>query len=280
MSGEQQMTKNILVVGGGVTGMTAALETAAAGFPVHLVEKTGELGGWAAKWHKRIPGRAAADGVANGTNVDLPMPQENDIADMIAAVEANDMITVHLNSTLTKTSGAPGRFAADITTESGSTATENFGAIIQASGWKEFDPSAIPSLGSGNADVVSNVELEALAKAAGDGPIKRPSDGKEVKSVVFVQNAGQASTEEGHLPYHSGIGDLIAIKQAMYFKAPERQGLRHDHPVRQPAHPGCGRRRLLPFRSAGHGDLLQGRGRGSDQRRQRRQGQFQRPDPR
>ena len=56
---------------------------------------------------------------ANGTNVDLPMPQDNDIADMIAAVEANDLITVHLNSTLTKTSGAPGRFSADITTESG-----------------------------------------------------------------------------------------------------------------------------------------------------------------
>ena len=63
-----------------------------------------------------------------------------------------------------------------------------------------------------------DVELEALAKAGGDGPIKRPSDGKEVKSVVFVQNAGQASSEEGHLPYHSGIGDMIAIKQAFYFK--------------------------------------------------------------
>ncbi|MGB5563819.1 MAG: hydrogenase iron-sulfur subunit [Sedimenticolaceae bacterium] len=218
VSGEQTLVKTILVVGGGVTGMTAALETAAAGFPVHLIEKTGELGGWAAKWHKRIPGRAAAYGVGNGTNVDLPMPMENDIADIIAAVEANELITVHLNSRLTKTSGAPGRFSADITTESGGTTTENFGAIIQASGWKEFDPSAIPSLGSSNADVVSNVELEALAKTAGDGPIKRPSDGKEVKSVVFVQNAGQASTEKGHLPYHSGIGDLIAIKQALYFK--------------------------------------------------------------
>ncbi len=219
MSGEQALNNTILVVGGGVTGMTAALETAAAGFAVHLVEKTGALGGWAAKWHKRIPGRAAADGVANGTNVDLPMPMENDIAGMVAAVEANELITVHLNSTVTKTSGAPGRFSADITTESGATATENFGAIVQASGWKEFDAAAIPSLGSSNADVVSNVELEALAKAAGDGPIKRPSDGKEVKSVVFVQNAGQASSAEGHLPYHSGIGDLIAIKQAMYFKA-------------------------------------------------------------
>ena len=219
MSGEQALNKTILVVGGGVTGMTAALETAAAGFAVHIVEKTGALGGWAAQWHKRIPHRAAAAGVGNGTNVDLPLPADNDVAEMIAAVEANDLITVHLNSTVTRTSGAPGRFSADITTESGGTRTENFGAVIQASGWKQFDPSALAYLGSQHADVVTNVELEAMARAAGEGPIKRPSDGKEVKSVVFVQNAGQASSKEGHLPYHSGIGDLIAIKQALYFKA-------------------------------------------------------------
>ena len=218
MSGQQTLNKNILVVGGGITGMTAALESAAAGFPVHLVEKTGALGGWTAKMHKRIPSRAAAYGTPNGNNSDLPMPQANDIADVIAKVEADAKITVHLNSTVTRTSGAPGRFAIDITTESGATTTENVGAIVQASGWKEFDASGLAYLGSSNADVVSNMELEALAKAAGDGPIKRPSDGKEVKTVVFVQNAGQASKADGHLPYHSGIGDLVAIKQALYFK--------------------------------------------------------------
>jgi quinone-modifying oxidoreductase subunit QmoB len=217
-SGEQDVNKNLLIVGGGVTGMTAALEAAAAGFPCHIVEKTGQLGGWAAKWHKRIPSRAAASGTRNGYDVDLPMPQDNDVADMIARVEADDLITVHLNATVTKTSGAPGRFAADITTESGSTATENFGAIVQASGWKEFDVSSLPQFGSSNADVITNVEMEALANAANGGPIKRPSDGKEITSVAFVQNVGQNSKEEGHLPYHSGIGDLIAIKQALYFK--------------------------------------------------------------
>ena len=36
---------------------------------------------------------------------------------------------------------------------------------------------------------------EALAKAANGGPIKRPSDGKEVKAVAFVQNVGQNSTQ-------------------------------------------------------------------------------------
>ncbi len=217
-SDEQESIKQLLIVGGGVTGMTAAIEAAAAGFDCHIVEKTGELGGWAAKWHKRIPSRAASAGVGNGFDVELQMPQDNDVADMIASVESNDRITVHLNATVTKTSGAPGRFAADITTESGATATENFGAIIQASGWKEFDVSKLPQFGSDNADVISNVEMEALAKAAGDGPIKRPSDGKEVSSVVFVQNVGQNSKAENHLPYHSGIGDLIAIKQALYCK--------------------------------------------------------------
>ena len=217
-SGEQSLNKNLLIVGGGVTGMTAALEAAAAGFSCHIVEKTGALGGWAAKWHKRIPYKAAPEGTSNSRSAHLPQPIDNDVADLIAAVEGNDKITVHLNSTVSKTSGAPGRFSADIATESGATATENFGAIIQASGWKPFDIDSLPKYGSSNADVVTNIELEAMANEAGDGPIKRPSDGKEVKSVAFVQNAGQCSTEEGHLPYHSGIGDLIAIKQAMYFK--------------------------------------------------------------
>ena len=219
-SGEQGMTKNLLVVGGGVTGMTAALEAAAAGYPVHLVEKAGELGGWAAKLHKRTPFKAAAAGTPNGNDADLPMPEDTGVAEMIAAVEADSNITVHLNSTVSKTSGAPGRFSADISTESGSTTTENFGAIVQASGYTMYDPSDLSQYGySGSADIVTNMEMEALAKEAGDGPIKRPSDGKEVKSVAFVQNVGQTSSEEGQLSYHSGIGDLVAIKQAMYFKA-------------------------------------------------------------
>jgi len=207
-SGEQALVKNILVVGGGVTGMSAALEAAAAGFPATIVEKTGALGGHVAQLHKKTPTRAPyAD------------PEDNGVAELIKRIEANDQITVHVNSTLTRTSGAPGRFSADITTESGGTTTENFGAIIQASGFRPYDASQLPELGYGKSkDVVTNLELEALAKAAGDGPIKRPSDGKEVKSVAFLQCAGQRSTKPGHLPYCSGFCCTASIKQAMYFE--------------------------------------------------------------
>jgi quinone-modifying oxidoreductase subunit QmoB len=199
---------SILVVGGGVTGMTATIEAAAAGYPVTLVEKSGSLGGAEGKSYKRVPEHAPyAD------------PEDTGVAEMIAAIEASNRITVHLNSRVTKTSGAPGRFSADISTESGSTSTENFGAIIMTSGSRGYDANQLPELGFGKSpDVVDQMGLEALALAANGGPIKRPSDGKEVRNVVFVQCAGQRSDKEGHLPYCSGHCCLTSIKQAMYFK--------------------------------------------------------------
>ncbi len=208
MSGEQNLNKNILVVGGGITGMTAALEAAAAGYPATIIEKTGALGGHAANYYKSIPTRSP-----------YSAPQDTGVAEMIAAVEANSKITVHLNSTLTKTEGAPGRFNAHIATESGSSSEASFGAIIQATGFNLFDPSALGQFNySNSADIITNEELEKLAKEANGNAIKRPSDGKEVTAVAFVQNVGQCSGEKGSLKYHSGAGDLIAIKQALYLK--------------------------------------------------------------
>ena len=52
---EEEIDKSLLVVGGGIAGMTAALEAAHTGYDVRLVEKTDQLGGWLAKQHKSIP---------------------------------------------------------------------------------------------------------------------------------------------------------------------------------------------------------------------------------
>jgi quinone-modifying oxidoreductase subunit QmoB len=207
-SGEQTVNKNILIAGGGVSGMKAALEASKAGYPCTIVEKTGALGGAVAQLYKKIPTRAPyAD------------PEDTGVAEMIAAIEADSNITVCLNSTLTNTAGAPGRFAADITTESGSTQTKEFGAIVQASGFTPYDANKLPEFAYGkNKDVVTQMELEALAKAANGGPIKRPSDGKEISNVLFIQCAGQRSKKEGHLEHCSGYCCNASIKQAMYFK--------------------------------------------------------------
>ncbi len=53
----ENLSKTILVIGGGITGMTAALESAKAGYKVVLVEKEPQLGGFANKLYKKIPTR-------------------------------------------------------------------------------------------------------------------------------------------------------------------------------------------------------------------------------
>jgi quinone-modifying oxidoreductase subunit QmoB len=188
--------------------MTAALEASKAGYPCTIVEKTGALGGATAQLYKKIPTKAPyAD------------PQDTGVDALIAAVEADSNITVHLNSTLTNTAGAPGRFKADISTESGSTVTKDFGAIVQASGFTPYDANQLTEFAyTKSQDVITQMELEALAKEANGAAIKRPSDGKEVKSVLFIQCAGQRSKKEGHLQHCSGFCCSASIKQAMYFK--------------------------------------------------------------
>jgi len=219
-SGEQELNKRILVVGGGVTGMTAAVEAAKAGYPVHLVAEEARLGGLWADLYKRVPFRAAMVNTSNRLGEKLPQPEDPGVAEMAKEVEDNHRIKVHLSAKITRTSGAPGRFSVDISTESGGTVTENAGAIIQATDYKPYDANNLPELGYGKSpDVVTNFELERLAKKANGGPIRKPSDGKEVKSVAFIQCAGQRSTEKGHLPYCSGFCCTESIKQAMYFKA-------------------------------------------------------------
>ncbi|MBI2314173.1 MAG: hydrogenase iron-sulfur subunit [Betaproteobacteria bacterium] len=202
--------KRLLVVGGGVSGMTAALEAAKAGYSVVLVEKTGSLGGWAAKIHQRVP-----------FHEPYQDPAPTGVTELAAAVTGDPGIKVYLNATLSRTSGAPGRFKVQIATESGGSSAEEVGAIVQATGFTTYDIAKLPELGGGKSpNVVDQAGLEKLAmEAAAKGqPIRRPSDGGEVKTVAFVQCAGQRDETGTHLPYCSGHCCATSIKQAMYFK--------------------------------------------------------------
>ncbi len=200
--------KRILVVGGGISGITVALEASKADYEVLLVEKRTTLGGWVKDFHRILPSREPH-----------AHPQINPVEELISQVETAINITVFVNATVTRTSGSPGQFTVDISMESGSTSTENVGAIVQASGFTRYDANQLPEFSYGQtADVVDQTELEALARTADGKAITRPSDGKPVESVVFVQCAGQRSDKQGHLPYCSGYCCNVSIKQAMYFK--------------------------------------------------------------
>ncbi len=207
-SGEQGTNRHVLVVGGGITGMTAAYEAAKAGYKATIVEKTDQLGGITAQLHKRVPTRAPyAD------------PEDTGIDTLIALLNEDANVTIYLNTKIAKTSGAPGRFEVELDKGEAGSETISVGSIVQASGFKPYDANQLTEFSYDKSEnVITQLELEALAKEADGGPIKRPSDGKEVKNVVFVQCAGQRSNKPGHLSYCSGHCCNTSIKQAMYFK--------------------------------------------------------------
>ncbi len=103
----------------------------------------------------------------------------------------------------------------DVTAKSnGDTITFQAGTIIQATGWKPYEPEKLSYLGYGSSkNIVTNVQFEELAKS---GNLKKPSDDGKIKSIVFVQCAG--SRDENHLPYCSTVCCMTSLKQALYVK--------------------------------------------------------------
>ncbi len=109
---------------------------------------------------------------------------------------------------MTRTEGQPGMFDVAIEDANGSTSLR-VGAIVMATGWKPYDASKLTNLGYGlTPDVITNVELERMAA---EGALARPSDGKPVKDVVFIQCAG--SRDKEHLPYCSSVCCLATLRK-------------------------------------------------------------------
>ncbi len=199
----ENLSSTILVVGGGITGMTAALEAAKTGYQVVLVEKEPQLGGFANKLYKKIPTR----------NFTGPVIVDTDIDKVIKEVESHPDIKVHKSSRIEKTEGQPGLYDVTISTN-GSSETVKIGAIVMATGWIPYDATKLGHLGYGKfKDVVTNIEFEQIAKR---GIITRPSDGKEATKVAFIQCAGQR--DPNHLPYCSSMCCATSLKQARYVR--------------------------------------------------------------
>lgn len=206
---EGEFTKSILVVGGGITGITSAIELAKANYEVILVEKSAKLGGYAANLYKQLP-----------QNPPYRKLEEPNIEAKIKELEANPKIKVFTSSKILKTSGQPGMFEVVIH-QNGKENAVKAGAIVLATGFKPYDATKLSHLGFGKfKDVITNVMMEEMAKA---GRITRPSDGKEVKSVAFIQCAG--SRDANHLLYCSYFCCLTSLKQASYIREQNKETL-------------------------------------------------------
>jgi quinone-modifying oxidoreductase subunit QmoB len=198
----QETSKDLMVIGGGITGMTAAKSAAAAGYKVALVEKEDRLGGWATRWRKVFPKHPPYQ--------DL---EESGYEQLIEDVEGDPNITIHKSTTVAKTSGQPGEFAVELQ-NGGSTSSITVGSIILASGWKPYEAEKLTHLGYGcSPDVITNIQLEEMVS---NGGIKRPSDGKPIESIAFIQCAG--SRDQDHLPYCSSVCCRVSMKQMLYVR--------------------------------------------------------------
>ena len=246
----ESLSKRILVIGGGMAGMSAALDAAKAGYKVTLVEKETALGGHAAAWRRQLP-------IANPyDNLIDPI-----VADKIQAVENDANITVNTDTIVARLAGEPGNFtvtfkkpgekiAFDVpyplpdemkVDEKGNELDaeklheaflkynegkedilqfdpngEMYGAVVLAAGWQPYQPEGeeFAHLGFGELpDVVTNAQFEEIAK---NGKIIRPSDGQEAKSVVFIQSPGQGNDTD--FDYCGAVTSLVALKQAKYVR--------------------------------------------------------------
>lgn len=190
------VTQSALVLGGGIAGLTAALEMAGQGYPVHLVEREPVLGGNARHLHSTLRQR------------DVPRL----LNELIARVEAEPAITVHTGVTLRQTDGFVGNFRSTITRTLGEEVIEEqvipHGVLIVATGAQERRTGQY--LYGQDHRVLTQRQLEERL-ASGDFtlPLGRPG------AVAMIQCVESRTAEH---PYCSRVCCSQALKNAIALK--------------------------------------------------------------
>ncbi|TAM48268.1 MAG: hydrogenase iron-sulfur subunit [Acidobacteria bacterium] len=193
----ETIERTVLVVGGGLAGLTAARTAAAMGHPVVVVEKAAALGGSLAALPELVPAEPPYD-----------VLHPNRLPQMISELAAQANVRIFTASTIAAIKGQPGQFQVDLATPDGAV-TLAAGAIVQATGSRPYDATRLSRLGYGaSPNVITAPELDAMLAAGG---LKRPSDGAVPQRVVFIQCAGSRDPE--HLPYCSADCCSATLRQ-------------------------------------------------------------------
>ncbi len=270
----------IMVVGGGISGLTTAIEAAEVGHEVFIIEKNPYLGGRVAQLNKYFPKlcpptcgleinfqriknnkklkwftMTEVEKISGGPgNFDVTLKQnprfvnENCTCCGKCGEACDTEISNAFNFDMDKRKAAylpyemsfPQRYVLDPSIIGTDTARKckdaceydaidldmkpktlslKAAAIVWATGWNPYDAQKIDNLSFGSVkNVITNMMMERLAAANGptQGKIVRPSDGKAVGTIAFVQCAG--SRDENHLPFCSYICCLASLKQATYIR--------------------------------------------------------------
>jgi len=165
-----------LIIGGGISGISAAIEIADSGKKVFLIEKTDVLGGAAAKLDLTFPYMYSAQQM---------------IQPKIKKTNNHENIEVLFNSELKDLSGYIGNFEAEVN-QNGKEIKIEFGNIIVATGLKSFDPSVIDNYGYGKfSNVVTSLEFEEMLLS---GNILT-KEGREPEHIAIIHCVGSRNQD-------------------------------------------------------------------------------------
>jgi heterodisulfide reductase subunit A len=214
--------KDVLVIGGGIAGITSALELLKKGFKVHLVERDDKLGGRA--YH-----------------LDSEKLSEDEVAlPKIEELTVNENAIIMVGAEVQEIKGTLGNYHVTIKSKDDEEDKDGkddkrelvVGAIIIATGSKLFDANRIPEYNFEDEDVIDFFELE---KMIANKELKTPSTGSAPKRMNFIQCVGSRDENKGNA-HCSLVCCTYAIKQAARIKTlnPETEVYIHYMDLRGP----------------------------------------------
>jgi heterodisulfide reductase subunit A len=230
------ITRRALVVGGGIAGLTTALDIADAGYPVVLVERSDRLGG------------KMADLASLYLDVD---DSKSLLQARIDAVTNHPLIEIFLNAEVTAFEGYIGNFAVQVSSpreqgrqhpasaspssgresggweSGGPISAHDVGTVVLTTGFDLYPKANLPEYGAGRyADVIDSLQFEKMladARCSQAGEIRRPSDGRIPREVVWIQCAGSRAPER-HQSHCSKICCMYVAKQASAYRRAVPEG--------------------------------------------------------
>jgi heterodisulfide reductase subunit A len=184
-----EVSRRALVIGGGISGISCALNLARLGTFVYLIEKEDKLGGNLKNLNVLFPSDIQASKVLNP---------------LLKMIKEEPNIKVFKNTTLKEVSGYIGNYEAVLSVKERERKIQ-FGTIVVATGFSEITPHGLYGYGD-HQNIVTELELEKLLKSKNVPPYK---------SVVFIGCVGSRCEER---PFCCRVGCGNAVKNANLLK--------------------------------------------------------------